>query len=169
MAFPPKKNKFFRKGAMALAEFVPVAVGEAFSKFGFAQGDLILHWPDIVGAKLASQCRPIKLQWSASRKRSEARPAELATLVLQVDGGSALEVQHMSGTLLQRVNNHLGWHCVGKITLRQAPLPVLAPTKKRESTDPVCLAKAQDMTNLVEDYALRAALIRLGAQVLAKK
>ena len=154
---------------MPLGDYVTPAVGDAFSKFGFSTSDLILHWPDIAGPKLARQCRPLKLQWPMGRKKGGDTPAELATLVLQVEGSAALEVQHLTQTILQRVNNFLGWRCIGKITLRQAPLPRSAAPRARPAPSPASLARAQDMTTEIDDTGLRAALIRLGAQVFSAK
>jgi len=155
---------------LPLADFVSPAVGDAFSKFGFSQGDLILHWPDIIGIKLAAHCRPLKLQWPrASRKGGEPKPAELATLIVQVESHAALEVQHMSATILQRVNNFLGWRCISKLSLRQAPLPKPDTRHNIKRPDPASLTKAQDATSDIDDAPLRAALIRLGAQVLSQK
>lgn len=155
---------------MPLADFVSPAVGDAFSRFGFSQGDLILHWPDIIGAKMAAHCHPLKLQWPrASRKTPEQTPAGLATLILQVESYAALDVQHMSGTILQRVNTFLGWRCIGKISLRQGPLPKVSAPRPVRRPDPACLAQAQEFTADIDDAPLRAALIRLGAQVLSQK
>eukprot|EP01037_Dinobryon_pediforme_P009614 gene9614-9691_t len=155
---------------MPLADFVSHAVGDAFSKFGFSQGDLILHWPDIVGAKLAAHCRPQKLQWPrAPRKGNDQKPEELATLIVQVESYAALEVQHMAATILQRVNNFLGWRCIGKLSLRQAPLPKAGKARSQTRPSPASLAKAQDLTAEIDDAQLRAALIRLGSQILSQK
>eukprot|EP01037_Dinobryon_pediforme_P008973 gene8973-9053_t len=166
----PRKSKFTQKGPIPLADFVSHAVGDAFSKFGFSQGDLVLHWADIVGAKLAANCRPQKLQWPRPpRKGHDQKPDELATLILQVEGHAALEVQHMAATILQRVNNFLGWRCIGKLSLRQAPLPKANAARSPARPGPASLAKAQDLTSEIDDAQLRAALIRLGAQILSQK
>ena len=129
-----------------------------------------MHWPDIVGAKLSAHCRPLKLQWPrAARKVVEQKPVELATLILQVESYAALEVQHMSATILQRVNSFFGWRCVGKLSLRQGPLPKISPPRAQRRPDQARMAQAQEATADIEDAPLRAALIRLGAQVLSQK
>lgn len=168
---PRKFNAGTRsKASKPLADFVPQALGDAFSKFGFAQGDLILHWADVVGAKIASQCAPVKLQWPAgARKRANEGAAEPATLVLQVEGYAALEIQHLSAIILQRVNGFFGWRCVGKISLRQAPLQRTAPVEAPVKPNAAQFARAQEATMDIDDAPLRAALIRLGAQVLKAK
>ena len=47
---------------------------------------------------------------------------EPATLVLRVEGPVALEIQHLSGVIIERVNRFFGWRAVGRIQIRQAPL-----------------------------------------------
>ena len=37
-------------------------------------------------------------------------------------GPAAIEIQHQSGVILERVNRFFGWQAVGRIALRQAPL-----------------------------------------------
>ncbi len=172
MVVAPRK---FRAGSRSkastpLADFVPQALGDAFSKFGFAQGDLILHWGDVVGEKIASQCVPVKLQWpSAARRKNSDAPVEPATLIVQVESYAALEIQHLSATILQRVNSFFGWRCVGKLSLKQAPILRDAPAKIAAKPTAAQLAKAQEATVDIDDAALRAALIRLGSRVLNSK
>ena len=63
----------------------------------------------------------------ASRDRGAARPAkgwraEGATLVLRVDGPRAIEVQHRSGKILDRVNTYFGYRAVAEMRILQAPV-----------------------------------------------
>ena len=64
---------------------------------------------------------------STGRARSAMRRPEPATLVLRVEGPAALEIQHLSAVILERVNRFFGWQAIGRIALRQAPLQ--APRK----------------------------------------
>ena len=59
------------------------------------------------------------MQWP---RPVEGQPQEPATLVLRVEGPMALEIQHSSDVILQRVNRFFGWSAVGRLALRQAPL-----------------------------------------------
>ncbi len=59
------------------------------------------------------------MQWP---RPVEGQPQEPATLVLRVEGPMALEIQHSSDVILERVNRFLGWSAVGRLALRQAPL-----------------------------------------------
>ena len=40
---------------------------------------------------------------------------EPATLVLRVEGPAALEIQHLSAVILERVNRFFGWQAIGRI------------------------------------------------------
>ena len=89
---------------------------------------LVTDWPEIVGAEIARYARPIQIQWpprGAKRGPDETAPA---TLVLRVDGAFALEAQHASAIIVERVNAHLGWRCIEKIAFRQGPL---APNERQ--------------------------------------
>ena len=77
------------------------------------------RWPDIVGAEIAAHAEPLKLQW---QRTQDGEPTEPATLVLRVEGPAAIEIQHQSGVILERINRFFGWQAVGRLALRQAPL-----------------------------------------------
>jgi hypothetical protein len=77
----------------------------------------------------------------------------------------ALEIQHMSDVILQRVNRFFGWNAVGKLALRQAPLSRRPSHAPRPAPDTAVVAQVARTLNSVEDAALRDALARLGASI----
>ena len=77
----------------------------------------------------------------------------------------ALEIQHSSDVILERVNRFFGWHAVGKIALRRAPLSRPQPRRAARPVDPAAVARVADSLPAVQDDALRAALARLGASI----
>jgi hypothetical protein len=95
----------------------------------------------------------------------EGQPQEPATLVLRVEGPMALEIQHASDVILERVNRYFGWSAVGRIALRQAPLSRRKPPTESRAPDPTSVAKVAESLSSVEDEELRAALARLGASI----
>jgi hypothetical protein len=135
---------------------------DAYAKQGFASRELVTRWAEIAGQQVANFSEPLKIQWP---RPVEGQPQEPATLMLRVEGPMALEIQHSSDAILQRVNRFFGWNAVGKIALRQAPLS--RPKLRRKPTPPDANAVAQVAATLpgVEDEALRAALARLGAAI----
>ena len=113
-----------------LGEFLPALVEATLAARGLGQASLVADWPEIVGREIAGYSRPIQLQWPPrAPKRDPEAPVGGATLILRVESAFALEAQHASAIIVERVNAHLGWRCVEKIAFRQGPLP---PLKKRK-------------------------------------
>jgi hypothetical protein len=135
---------------------------EAYAKQGFAARELVTRWGEIAGAEVAAHSEPLKIQWP---RPVEGQPQEPATLVLRVEGPMALEIQHASDVILQRVNRFFGWSAVGRLALRQAPLSRRDRTKPSRAPDPMAVAEVAKTLSSVEDDELRAALARLGASI----
>jgi hypothetical protein len=135
---------------------------DAYAKQGFAARELVTRWAEIAGREIAAHSEPLKMQWP---RPVEGQPQEPATLVLRVEGPMALEIQHASDAILQRVNRFLGWSAVGKLALRQAPLSRRHRPAAPRAPDPKEVAKVAESLSAVEDEALRAALARLGASI----
>jgi hypothetical protein len=72
-----------------------------------------------IGPEIAKHSEPLKIRW---HRTPDGEPAEPATLVLRVEGPAAIEIQHLSNVIIERVNRFFGWQAVGQIALRQAPL-----------------------------------------------
>jgi len=111
-----------------LSDLLRKTLNEAFAKQGFASTELVTRWPDIVGAEIADHSEPEKIQWP---RPSGAHAAEPGVLVLRVEGPAAIEIQHLSGVVLERVNRFFGWRAVGALRLRQAPLRRRKATPQR--------------------------------------
>jgi hypothetical protein len=84
--------------------------------------------------------------------------------VLRVEGPVAVEIQHLSGVVLERVNRFFGWQAVGSLRLRQAPL-------RRRAAEPQPSVDAEEAARIaahlsdITDEKLRDALGRLGAAI----
>ncbi len=91
-----------------------------------------------------------------------------ATLVLRVEGPVALEIQHLSGVIIERVNRFFGWRAVGRVQIRQAPLLRRGEEESAPSPDPEVVARLAAGLSDIGDEALRDALARLGASVKPK-
>jgi hypothetical protein len=158
------------RGAAPLGEFVAELVAPALARQGLGETGLVTDWVEIVGASIAGRCRPIEVQWPprASRRDPDA-PIAPATLVLRVEGAFALEAQHSTAVIIERVNAHLGWRCIGKIAFRQGPLDA-APKRAAKTAAPSVRAKelAQKYAAPIEAEGLREALALLGARVIDK-
>jgi hypothetical protein len=149
------------RNARPLAEAMHKLLREAFAKQGFASTVLVTRWADIAGAEIAAYSQPEKIQWP--RPIGNAAP-EPGTLVLRVEGPTAVEIQHQSGIILERVNRFFGWQAVGSLSLRQAPLRRRA-APKLPAHDAEAAARVAATLGDIADDDLRAALGRLGAAV----
>jgi hypothetical protein len=150
-----------------LAELLEACIGPAFAAQGFASTDILAAWPDIVGPRLARYCQPSKLEWPKRRRKDEDGRPESGTLVVRVEGVFAIELQHLAPVVIERINAHYGWACIGKIVMQQGRIdrgarrhaaPVIDPARRGE----VALAVSQ-----IGDEGLRDALDRLGTAVVA--
>jgi hypothetical protein len=150
--------------ARSLAVIAQGLLAESFAKQGFAATELVTRWRTIAGPEVAAHAEPLKIQWKRTR---EGEPAEPATLVLRVEGPAAIEIQHMTGVIIDRVNRFFGWQAIGRLALRQAPLAV----RKRPARPKADAAEAERIAGAltdIRDENLRLALGRLGAAVKQK-
>jgi hypothetical protein len=154
-------NKPARTYARPLADLVRRTLADTFARQGFASTELVTHWNDIVGAEIAAHCEPLRLKWP---RGGDVDAPEPATLVLRVEGPVAIEIQHLSPVILERVNRFFGWRAVGRLALRQAPLTRRAPAPVHPAPDPQAAARIAASLD-VADEDLRNALARLGAAI----
>jgi hypothetical protein len=77
----------------------------------------------------------------------------------------ALEIQHKSDVILERVNRFLGWSAVGRLALRQAPLSRRERSSPPSPLDPQAVESVAKTLTSIEDEDLRTALAKLGAAI----
>lgn len=161
---PPRIFDRNRPWSQPLADFVPKILDPAVARQGFGESALLLDWADIVGERVAAISEPVRLQWPPGGVKLEPRPP--AALVLRVEPGFGLEIQHLSGIVIDRVNAHLGWRCIGSLKIRQEKIDRSAREPARAPEDPLARAEAERQVTGIEEEPLRQALTRLGARVL---
>jgi hypothetical protein len=152
-----------------LSDWLGATLSDVMRAQGFASTEIISRWADIVGAEIAAHSEPLKINWprvKSGGNLAEETP-EPATLVLRVEGPAALEIQHLSAVILERVNRFFGWQAIGRIALRQAPLRRRELPAPREA-DPAIAAQIAQTLPDVKDEDLRQALARLGAAIKRK-
>src|SRR5215510_999609 len=134
--------------AKPLSVLLSDVFSDAYAKQGFAARELVTRWADIAGSEIAAHSEPLKMQWP---RPVEGQPQEPATLVLKVEGPMALEIQHKSDLILQRVNRFFGWSAVGKLALRQAPLSRRDRPKSPSPPDRKSVARIAETLTSIED------------------
>jgi hypothetical protein len=155
-------NKPRKPQARPLADFARKTLADAFAKQGFASTELVTRWPEIVGLEIAAHSEPEKIRWPRPVGDDDPEPG---TLVLRVEGPTAVEIQHLSRVILDRVNRFFGWQAVNDLRLRQAPLSRAFERKRPPALDGEAAAQlAADLPEIV-DEGLRQALGRLGVAV----
>lgn len=151
------------KSVRPLADLTSRLLADSFRRQGFASSELVLRWEAIVGAEVASHAEPLKIQWP---RRVEGEAPQPGTLVLRVEGPAAIEIQHMSRVILERVNRYFGFAAIERIAIRQAPLRV-PERKPARALDPELVRSVAASLPAAED-GLKMALARLGAAVKRK-
>jgi hypothetical protein len=154
-------NKPSRSFARPLRDLLGKVVGEAFRRQGFAAAELVTRWTDIVGSEIAVHSEPIKVQWARPADGDERTPG---ALILRVEGPAAVEIQHLTNVICERVNRFLGWRAIDRVMLRQAPLRHVGRKFGRVADADAAARIAASLPEIVDDD-LRQALARLGAAV----
>jgi hypothetical protein len=163
-------NKPARGFPRPLSDFAGAAMNAALKAQGFASAEIVARWVEIAGPEVAAHSEPIKINWPRASKAGPFpdEAPEPATLVLRVEGPAAIEIQHQSAVILERVNRFFGWRAIGRIALRQAPLKYREPRQAPPRLDPAAAARVAASLPQIEDENLRQALGRLGAAVKQK-
>ena len=162
---PEQKKKLV---GQPIASLMRAALDPAIAKVGLSQASLMLDWDTIMGTRIAAICEPEKLR----RPRGSTKAAtEAVTLILRVANGFGLDVQHMAPAIIERVNTHLGWRCVGAISIKSAPLKHAGRRRAMQDRPaPAPLSPAiVAQVGAIENEALRDALARLGMAIGSKR
>ncbi|MFS8036793.1 DUF721 domain-containing protein [Xanthobacter sp. AM11] len=155
----PLRSRGRPAGPRPLADFVAPGIADLCGKAGFSVVEVVTHWDEIVGPDLAPRSQPLRLQWP--REDGAA-----ATLVVRVEGAYAIELQYAAPVVVERVNSYFGWRCVGRLALRQGPVPQRhARPPVSPPPDDASIARIRAEIGGFEDEALAASLARLGALV----
>jgi glutaredoxin len=147
-----RENGFRAVGGLAQRLASGLAKGR-----GASIARLRAEWSAVVGPDLARISRPEAL--TASRGRSGK------VLRLRVPGAAALEVQHRTGQVVERVNAYFGHKMIDDIRLVQGAISAPPAAPPRPAPDARRVAEMTERAATVKDPALRAALARLGARV----
>lgn len=117
-------------------------------------------WPAVVGPDLARTTRPDALLAGRGARAGKA-------LRLKVSGAAALEVQHRSGQIVERVNAYFGHRVIDDVRIVQGVIAAPRPAPRTPRPDPVIEQEVASRTASVQDPELRAVLTRLGARIIA--
>jgi hypothetical protein len=149
----------------------PAAAGRRLTKFikalderfGKGAGGLQARWREIAGETLFRATEPIRL--------IQPRTGGPATLEIKVEGPAAALIQHQAPQIMQRANMFLGDGAVGKLRIVQGPIRRAAAmgkpsVRKRPPLDAAKEARLAEDLAQAKDEKLKAALLKLGREVL---
>jgi hypothetical protein len=159
------------RGFRSAAETARRRLGEAAAGHGFAEPEVLIRWPEVVGEQLSALCVPVKVSYPREQGLG-------ATLVVRTQGARAPEVEHLGPRIIERVNQFYGYRAISRLKVTQttgaggfaeAPVPFAgrpktAPAEPGEAE----IARAAKLTDGIQNEALRAALTLMGAHVLAR-
>jgi len=129
---------------------------------GFADADVITHWPTIVGTDLAAMAYPLSLKYTRGAQRSGA------TLLIRVaSGAAATMLQLKAPQIMERVNHYFGYRAVAHVQVSIGPMPSAAKARQPSTVLPVADVREaiEHAVAGVGSDGLRHALSRLGAAV----
>ena len=151
-------------GLAPLGSVIPKSASPAMRRRGFAHSSIITHWSDIVGEKIGDGSCPEKLSFSAKEGSG-------GTLTIRVEGGLALELQHLEPVLIERINQFFGYNAVNKIKILQGFLPKTAkkPLKSKKKLSKEEVVKIDKIVQDTDNKELRKALRSLGEDMLKEK
>jgi hypothetical protein len=140
----------------------------SFARYGFAYGELMARWPEIVGGALAQHSEPERIKWP--RGSGENAQKLGGTLVIRAEPGRGLDLQYQTHQIIERINQFYGYGAITSIKIMQGHL---ANSKPLTNKDNIIDDKTEEALELrlqsIGDDRLKEALHRLGAGALARR
>jgi len=159
------------KGFKRTASLLTGRIRAASQSRGFAQSRLLTDWAEVAGADIAAVSRPVEVSYG--------RGGMGATLTLLTTGAQAPMLEMQKDQLRVRVNAVYGYNAIARIRITQTAATGFAEGRvafdhKPKDTTPTPPAAdmheaASAVVAPVADDGLRAALERLGANILTKE
>jgi hypothetical protein len=140
----------------------------SFARYGFAYGELMARWPEIVGEALSEHCEPERIKWP--RGAGETAQKLGGTLVIRAEPGRGLDLQYQSHQIIERINQFYGYGAVTSIKIIQGHVSKFKSLKNNSiQLDSGAEKTLQAQLESIADEKLKEALHRLGAGALARK
>ena len=164
------QRKSTTRGFKRTASVLSGQIRRAGESRGFAVSRILTHWPEIAGEDIAAIAQPVKIGYG--------RGGFGATLTVLTTGAQAPMLEMQKETLRARVNAVYGYNAISRIHITQTAPTGFAegqaqfghkPKTPKPQIAPEIVAEAAHTAAGVESEDLRAALERLGRNVLSKK
>jgi hypothetical protein len=140
----------------------------SFSRYGFAYGELMGRWPEIVGETLARHCEPERIKWP--RGSGETAQKLGGALVIRAEPGRGLDLHYQSHQIIERINQFYGYGAITSVKIMQGHVTRSKSLKNKEnSLDSETEKALATSLESIADEKLKQALHRLGEGALAKQ
>ncbi|MBR0657564.1 DUF721 domain-containing protein [Plastoroseomonas arctica] len=147
-----EENDRFFGGPRPLAALLPRITRPAFKRRSPAGAQLMADWPSLVGPALAAVTVPKKFS--------------AGTLTIACSGPVAMELTHIAGEIIARINQQVGGAPVQRLRFVQEAPPVPAALRLRGAG--IIPPRVEAAITGVASGDLRAALEKLGRSVYRK-
>ena len=139
-------------GPRSLGSLMPRLTRPAFRRRAPATAQVLADWSAIVGPAIAAVTTPRRLTHG--------------TLTIACAGPIAMELQHLAGELIARINAHLGSQLVSGLRFVQTHVVSAPNAAAPVRPDPARLARVEAAVGRLPDGELRGALASLGRAML---
>ncbi|MDK3071600.1 DciA family protein [Sedimentitalea sp. JM2-8] len=165
MARRETSTRGFKRTASVLSD----QIRRAGESRGFAVSRLLTHWAEIAGPEIAAIARPVNVSYG--------RGGFGATLTVLTTGAQAPMLEMRKEQLRAKVNAVYGYNAISRVRITQtAPTgfaegqAVFEPRKADPppAEDPKIVSHAAQAVRPIDNDELRAALERLGRNVLSR-
>ncbi|MEX0327490.1 MAG: DUF721 domain-containing protein [Ruegeria sp.] len=165
-----QRRRSSTRGFKRTATLLNDQIRRAGESRGFAVSRLLTHWTEIVGQDIAAIAQPVKVGY--------AKGGFGATLTVLTTGPQAPMLEMQKEQLKERVNAVYGFSAISRVRITQTAATGFAegqasfdhkPKQAEREITPEIAAEADNVSRDVNDEDLRAALERLGRNVLSRQ
>ncbi|WP_170383913.1 DUF721 domain-containing protein [Ruegeria atlantica] len=165
-----QRRRSSTRGFKRTATLLNGQIRRAGESRGFAVSRLLTHWVEIVGQDMAAIARPVNVGYG--------KGGIGATLTVLTTGPQAPMLEMQKEQLRNKVNAVYGYNAISRVRITQTAPTGFAegqasfdhkPKSAKPKIDPEIEAEADRTARDVHDGELRAALERLGRNVLSKQ
>ncbi|WP_170571714.1 DUF721 domain-containing protein [Ruegeria atlantica] len=165
-----QRRRSSTRGFKRTATLLNGQIRRAGESRGFAVSRLLTHWAEIVGQDMAAIARPVNVGYG--------KGGIGATLTVLTTGPQAPMLEMQKEQLRSKVNAVYGYNAISRVRITQTAPTGFAegqasfdhkPKSAKPKIDPEIEAEADRTARDVHDGELRAALERLGRNVLSKQ
>ena len=165
-----QRKRSSTRGFKRTATLLNDQIRRAGESRGFAVSRLLTHWAEIVGQDIAAIAQPVKVGY--------AKGGFGATLTVLTTGPQAAMLDMQREQLRDKVNAVYGFNAISRVHITQTAPTGFSdgqvsfdhkPKTSRPAISPDIAAEADKVSRDVNDNDLRAALERLGRNVLSRQ